>query len=305
MKTTSELLLMADQRRPRTQQREIGFSDLGSCRKRTGYKLAGVEPVNPLGNIQAVIGSAVHDMVAAIMREVAEPGDLVEHEVSFAGIKGHLDRYEAATETVVDTKTTSSRWLEHIKLHGPEFDHLWQVSCYCAGLITSGVPAKRIRIEYLARDTGEEWIWPGPDGVLLNPRNVRDAMEWLEAVRQADLDMLPRDHEPDSAFCLGCPFGGADGGICWEGHVPERDRRSVLFVENPDAAAWAAKLWDARQIAKAAKKDEDQAKGALDAIRPDDGGRVQLDDFDKDLDFRRNPRNPELFSLYFVSRRSR
>lgn len=301
MKTTSQLLLLADQRRPRTQQREIGFSDLGSCRKRTGYKLAGTEPVNQLGSIQAVIGSAVHDMVANIMRQVAEPGDLVEHQVTFAGIKGHLDRYEAATETVVDTKTTSSRWLEHIKLHGPEFSHLWQVSCYCAGLIAAGVPAKRIRIEYLARDTGEEWIWPGPDGVLLNPRNVRDAMQWLEAVRDADLDMLPRDHEPDSAFCLGCPFGGPDGGICWEGHVPERDRRTVLYVENPDAAEWATKLWAARQRKKAAETDENTAKAALDAIRPDDGGHVYIDGFDKELDFRRNPKNPEKWSLYFVA----
>jgi hypothetical protein len=299
MRTTSELLLIADQHRPRTRQKEIGVSDLGSCRRRVGYKLAGAEPVNPSGNIQAVIGSAVHDMVAQIMEKVAEPGDLVEHEVRFAGILGHLDRFEASTGTVVDTKTTGSRWLEHIKLHGPDHAHLWQVSVYAAALVTMGYDAKRIRIEYLARDTGEEYLWPGPDGAPLNPRNVRDAMEWLQQVRDTSLDMLPRDYDPDSVFCLGCPFGGPDGGICWEGHVPERDRRSVLYLDDPDAEKWASELFDLRAQIKALEAKEKRAKGALDAIRPEMGGHVRCGN--KTIDFRRNAKDPTKFSIYFVA----
>lgn len=262
MTTTSALLLLADQQRERTQQRGIGMSDLGSCRRRTGYKLAGVEPVNPVGSVQAVMGSAIHDMVAGILNAIAEPGDLVEHEVQFAGIPGHVDRYEAKSKTVVDTKTTSSRWLEHIKLHGPDHGQVWQISGYGAALIKAGYPVEAVQLDFLARDTGEEYVW----SKAFDPKDVRDALAWLKTVRDVDVDMLPRDYDPESVFCRGCPFGGIDGGICWEGHIPGRDFRSVLYVEDPDAGKWAQQLWDARQAVKPQKEAEAQARGALTGV---------------------------------------
>lgn len=274
MTTTSALLLLADQQRPRTLQREIGMSDLGSCRRRTGYKLASTEPVNPVGSVQAVMGSAIHDMVAGILAKIAKPGDLVEHETEFAGIKGHVDRYEAETQTVVDTKTTSSRWLEHIKLHGPEHSNIWQVSGYGAALHRSGYPVKRIQLDYLARDTGEEYVWSKP----FDPADVRDALSWLKLVRETPIDMLPRDYMPDSAFCRGCPFGGMDGGICWEGHIPGYGLATVLFVDNPDAALWAEELWAARQVGSEARATEKRARAALEAVVDPNGRTTQCGD---------------------------
>jgi hypothetical protein len=269
MPSTSELLLIADRARPRTQQREIGPSDLGTCRKRVGFKLAGTEPVNEAGSVVAMVGTAVHIAVAEAMHTVAAPGDLVEHPVTFAGITGTLDRYEAATRTVVDTKTTSRRMLEHHQLHGPPRPHIWQLSFYGAGLIEQGHEVERIRLEYLVRDTGEEWPHQQP----FRTSDVRDALMWLKTVRDTELAMLPRDFDPDSAFCRGCPFGGMDGGICWEGHIPGRDFRSVLYVENPDASMWAQQLWEARQHKTADAKIEAEARGALTAI-VDPGGRI-------------------------------
>ena len=298
MTTTAELLLAADRRRPRSQQREIGMSDLGSCRRRVGYKLAGTDPVNQCGSVQAVMGSAIHDMVADVLQETKGPDDLVEYEVRFAGVLGHLDRYEAAERKVADTKTTSSRWLEHIKLNGPEVGHLWQVNCYGAALIAEGRPVERVQLDYLARDTGEQWVWAD----RFDPQHVRDAFTWLAQIRDAELAMLPRDHDPDSVFCQGCPFGGEDGGICWQGHVPERDLLSVLFVEDPDSQRLADELWEVRQQIKALQARESRLKGALDGIRPDEGGRVQCGE--RTLDFRPSPYDPDRYSLYFVSGRS-
>lgn len=296
MRTTSQLLLIADSVRPRTLQRGIGMSDLGSCRRRVGYKLADTDPVNAVGNIQAVIGSAVHDMIANILTEIAEPGDLVEHPVEFAGIPGHIDRYEADTKSAIDTKTTSARWLEHIKIDGPEYGHIWQLSTYAAALINQGTPVHTIRLEYLARDTGEEFVWSKP----FDPQDVRDALAWLKVVRDTDLDMLPRDHDPDSPFCRSCPFGGADGGICWEGHIVGRDLRSVLYVEDPDAAKWADELSDSRTAATAAKARADRAKGALTAVVDPNGTPTKVGDrwlrFDSrgSLKFVSGPREEEL-----------
>lgn len=286
---------MADKRRPRSKQREIGMSDLGSCRRRVGYKLAGTAPVNQSGSVQAVMGSAIHDMVADVLKDTKGPADLVEHEVRFAGVLGHLDRYEAKARKVVDTKTTSSRWLEHIMLNGPEQGHVWQVSCYGAALLAEGKPVERVQLDYLARDTGEEWVW----SERFNPRHVRDAFEWLARIRDSDLAMLPRDHDPDSVFCQGCPFGGEDGGICWEGHVPERDLLSVLLVEDPDSAKHADELWRLRKQIKELTDRANRLKGVLDGVRPDQGGRVKLGD--RVIDFRQSADFPDRFGLYFVS----
>lgn len=286
MTTTSELLLRWDQQRTRSRQSEFGLSEIGGCRRRAGYRLAGTEPSNAGGSVQAAMGSAIHDAVDAIMAEVAAEGDLVQEEVVFVGIKGHLDRYEAATGTVCDTKTTSSRWAEHLRLHGPDTPHLWQVHLYGAALVKRGLPVRRVQIDYLARDSGEEFSWSGP---FVPKVYVRDALEWLRNVRETDLDMLPRDYLPDSPFCHSCRF--AD--ICWPDGLSSRAGRKVLFAEDPDARRWAEKLWQARLEEKDAKARAARAAGALEAVRPPEGvGRVQAGE--RVLDFRAN-------GLYFAA----
>lgn len=281
MPSTTDLILQWDRRRPRSQQKELGMSELGGCRRRAGYVIAGTEPTNPGGSVQAAMGSAIHDAVANILAElgVAES----EQEVQFGGLKGHYDRIE--DDCAIDVKTTSSRWLEHLKLHGPPYANVWQVSCYAAALVYKKHTIRRIRIDYLARDTGEEWSWSD----RFDPRHVRDALYWLKQVRETPLEMLPRDYEPDSGFCRGCKFLQ----VCWEGAVPNRSPLSVLFVEDPDAEKWAGQLWESRAAEKTAKKASKQALGALDALRPPEGmGRVQCGPYT--LDFRSN-------GVYFVA----
>lgn len=270
MVSTAELLLLGDQLRERTQQLEIGMSDLGACRRRTGYKIHKTVPVNKRGSVVAAMGSAIHDSVNRAIVNLGLENLTAEQEVEYAGIKGHFDRTED-DKVMVDLKSTSSRYLEHIKLHGADHNHIWQVSCYAAARIQQGYPISHIRIDYLARDTGEEYQWPDENGRPLDPQDIRDALNWLKVVRDTPLDALPRDYEPDSTFCRGCPYGGVDGGLCWENHTPGRDMRSVLFVEDPDAQKWADELWDARQAEKSAKTRAARAKGALSAV-VDPGG---------------------------------
>jgi hypothetical protein len=265
--TTAALLLLWDQRRPRTLQAEFGISELGQCRRRAGYRLNGIEPSNVGGSVQAVMGTAVHDAVASVYHELQAAGiipaeDLIEYEVRFAGILGHLDRYEAAAHRIIDTKTTTSRWLGHLKIYGPSLANLWQVHTYAAALIAEGRRVDEVAIDYLARDTGEEFRWTGP----FEPTRVRDALDWVRTVRTTPLEWLARDYDRDSPFCQHCPFLA----VCWSGGVPDRDPRSVLFIEDPDGAKWAGKLEQARADEADAKRRVTEAKGALDALRPDD-----------------------------------
>lgn len=270
--TTVDLLLDWDRSRPRSQQRQIGWSELGGCRRRAGYRLAGVEPTNDGGSVQAVLGTVIHEAVAERLREIAQPGDLVEEAVTFGGVLGHLDRYEAATASLIDTKTTSSRRLDTIRDDGPPQSAVWQINGYAAGLITRGIPVRLLVLDYVARDTGATWQWTSPP----DPQQVRDALAWLREVRETDVEWLPRDYDPDSVFCRGCQFRD----VCWPDRPDDpiqRDPRAVLFDERPDAAAWAAQLEQARADKADAEKREKEAKGALDALRPNVSGSATLD----------------------------
>lgn len=260
MTATSDLLLEWDKTRPRSLQRQFGMSELGGCERRAGYRLAGQEPTNASSSVQAVMGTAIHTAVAEVLHSAAKPGDLVEHQVEFAGILGHLDRYEAATHTLIDVKTTSSRWLEHIKVHGPEQSHLWQTHAYAAGLIAEGHRVEKVAIHYLARDTGEEWQY----SQLLDVQTIRQALAWVARVKATPIEQLNRDYAPDSAFCRSCPFLD----VCWEGASFGRDPRTVLYNEDPDAPAWVAKLERARADKKEAEQREETAAKALQALLP-------------------------------------
>lgn len=282
--TTADLLLRWDARRPRSKQTAFGMSELGDCRRRAGYRLAGVQPSNAGGSVQAVMGTAVHEAVARVLKELQAEGlipaeDLIEHEVRFAGIVGHFDRYEPAAARLTDTKTTSSNWLRKLKTNGPTRPNLWQTHGYGAALISEGHPVRTIAIDYIARDTGEPWRWTG----RFDARHVKDALAWVAEVRDTPLDDLPRDHDPDGPFCRHCPFFD----ICWDGYILDRDLRSVLYVEDPDAARWAKQLQKGRGLKAAGAKLEAEAKGALDALRPntEETATVRVPDLDRALKF--------------------
>lgn len=265
--STVELLLEWDQRRPRSQQREIGMSEFGGCQRRAGYQLTGTPPTDPKGSIQAVLGTAIHHVVGDVLQQLQTEGvipaeDLIEAEVHYAGVKGHLDRYEHHHQRVIDVKTRLARQVGLVKLHGPYKAEIWQVHLYGAGLITQGIPVASVAIDYLARDTGEEYRWEGP----FDPEAVRDALAWLDMVRVVPVEELRRDHAPDSAFCRGCQFRRA----CW-GETPEgRDPRVILLKEDPDVAKWAQRLQDAQAAKRDAEAAIEEAKGALDGARPSD-----------------------------------
>lgn len=279
--STAELLLEADWMRPRSQQRGLGISDLGGCRRQAGYKLHGYKLEKPSGSIQAVIGTAVHDKVDAELIQMRDaglipPDSVINEEVRFGGLTGHPDLY--VDGVLRDVKTLGyDAQLANYQLNGPPKRHLWQVMTYAAALIVTDRPVRVVQIDYLVRDSGNSWLWEGP----FDYEHVRDAMTWLTSVRETPLEWLARDYAPDSPQCRHCPFFNR----CWDGHVIDRDERSVLLVEDQDAAKWARKLEEARARLKDAKADEALAKGALDALRPNTEGRgeVQIDGYPKIL----------------------
>jgi len=275
--TTTGFLLAWDAGRPRTQQAEMGMSALGSCRRQAGYHLQGYEADEgfQFSGIQAVLGSAIHQVAADAARKLAgrpahtghdiqathgeaAPQILIENvEVRFGGLTGHPDLYYDGI--VRDIKTLGyTMQLEDRRQRGPRQRERWQVHTYGAGLIIAGYPVRTVQLDYVARDSGQEYLHEEPFDAAV----VGEAMTWLEDVRKTTAELLPRDYRPDSATCRSCPYFRR----CWNAE-PGTDDRHVLFIDNPDAAFWAQKLEAARAVKKRAEADEADARGALDALR--------------------------------------
>jgi len=78
-----------DARRTRSRQKKIGASDVGTCRRRTGYKLAGTRPTNEPTGLQAAMGTMLHKGVLDVLRR--EYGALTEVRLDSDLVRGHTD----------------------------------------------------------------------------------------------------------------------------------------------------------------------------------------------------------------------
>jgi hypothetical protein len=257
--TATEILLAYDRARPRSQQAEVGMSQLGACRRQTGYLLQGTPPDEDFreNGTQAVMGTAIHEVLAkglALLVPEAHAEKLVVH---FGGLMGHPDVYHDGI--LRDYKTLGySIQVESRRQRGPHQRERWQAHTYAAALIIGGFPVHTVQLDYIARDGGEEYLFEEPFDAVA----VAEAMNWLEDVRVTPIAQLERDYRPDSKLCQNCPFFRR----CWDAERGTDDRH-VLFADNPDAAAWALKLQAAQAVRKRAEQDEADAKGALDTLR--------------------------------------
>lgn len=254
-----ELLLAYDAVRPRTQQAEIGMSALGTCQRRTGYRVHGVPPDEDYqpGGVQNVMGTAIHEAFAQGARLALPQAQAEDLEVRFGGLTGHPDLY--CEGVVRDLKTLGyTMQVEDRRRNGPKRNERWQVHTYGAGLILRGLPVHTVQLDYLARDSGDEYLFEEAFDLAV----VAEAMEWLETVRTTEIALLSRDYRPDSAVCQSCEFFRR----CWDAERGTDDRH-VLFIDDPDALKWIELLTGAGLDKKFAQQQVDDAKGALDHLR--------------------------------------
>lgn len=257
-----------DADRPRSQQRRLGMSDVG-CRRKAGYILNGVEPTDDGFSMEAALGTAIHLPLADAARKLAGDRDLIEAEVEFAGILGHVDWVwvdPTGVAWVIDWKSVSFRRYEAAEEDGPSLGQLYQTVLYAAAAAAMGYKVRWIVLDYIGRDSGKLIRHVRP----FRLEEVRAALEWYAMIRDSDLEMLPRDYRPGSPFCDRCPFRTE----CWGSYArPKRSQLSALYVTDPNAPRWRDQLAEGRKMAAAGKAMADEARGALDAIRPNDKGR--------------------------------
>jgi hypothetical protein len=212
-----------DSRRTRSRQKAIGASDVGICRRRTAYKLAGTPATNTPEGLSAMVGTWIHKGYLAVMRK--EYGARIEVRLASPLVRGHAD---AVYEDLVEDGKTKSRFVyAAVQDAGPKLNEWFQLHLY-AWMLRNGfsvdkrrgypqpgekVPIERVRLRFINRDTGESF----PVQVPYDPAITAEAIGWIGGVydklENGGPENVPRDgHGPEvSAICDWCPFLDA----CW------------------------------------------------------------------------------------------
>lgn len=196
------LLLEHDSTRERSRQKTPGPSTVGACVRQASYMAHGVEPSDEIeGHVAAALATYIHAGVLAALEAVAGAMIEVKvGDPAFSGSLDALyltgqwlkkikpARYRPTVSedvnTVEDIKTTySGQSVAEYRRRGPNPAHVHQVLTYAYLISTFGVmvdekrpkvglqralsrvgpiPIQKVRIRYLGRDLGEEYVWEQP-----------------------------------------------------------------------------------------------------------------------------------------------
>lgn len=166
-----------DANQPRSLQRFMGPSEIGSpCMRQIGYKLAGTQPCNESADFWfAVIGTAVHDWLAAAMDTyqkvvLQRQRWLIEQRVPVAGdptsytTSGRSDVFDLDYGRVVDWKIVGTSSLRKYEQEGPSSDYRIQAHTYGKGWRQAGYDVKEVMNVYLPRSNflSKTHVWCEP-----------------------------------------------------------------------------------------------------------------------------------------------
>jgi hypothetical protein len=219
--TGAELLsLIAEHidRHPRSQQKRIGPSELGSpCARRLGYKLLDVEPVNPRpASWRPTIGTAAHAWLEQAMQAHNDSHThdrfyleerVTVGQVGGEDVDGSCDCYDRVTATVIDWKVVGVTALRKYRSNGPGEQYRRQVHLYGRGFVTAGLPVDHVAIMFLPNngELTDAHFWTEPyDQALAEDTLTRvdGIAQLVNGIGSAALPLLPTA----DAHCNFCPY---------------------------------------------------------------------------------------------------
>lgn len=205
---------------PRSLQKRIGPSEIGTCDRNVLHKLAGT-PEPPRGDSwPAAVGTAVHALVLDHWLPAANHGGaprwVTEHRVTVGHlpdgtpITGSADLFDSWSRTVVDLKVVGPRQLARYKSTGPSDRYRTQVHLYGGGYFLDphpwGVP-EHVAIWFLPRDgrLDQAHWWSEP----WDPHKWAAATSRLNGLwnelQKDGLDAALKKREPcDDRWCTWC-----------------------------------------------------------------------------------------------------
>jgi len=247
-----------DASRDRSTQTEVGPSEIGGCRRKVWYRLNAQPHTNEnQSKLAAIMGTAIHAAIEDAIGDIDPDGKeyLVETEVSYDGMKAHVDLFVPSTGAVIDWKTSKVKNLSYF----PSNQQRWQVQLYGYLLSKNGYEVKSVNLVAIARDGDEKDV-----KVYTEPYDetiAHAALLWLENVKKSKT--LP-DPEKDASFCKSyCQYYDASGELGCPGLIKERIVLSEVVIEDEEVDKHALHYLQLDSKIKELEKEKDSLKASL------------------------------------------
>lgn len=217
----ADLIVADDRDRPRSKQRRVGPSGLGTpCQRKLGYQILDVDRVNTSDPLAAWIGTAGHSSLERILD--GHPDWLTETRVELPGynITGTSDAFHLPSGTVVDWKFAGVAAMKKAKTAGADPQYRIQAHLYGYGMAIQGHNVNRVAIVYIPRSglSSGIHIWSEP----YDESVVEQTMRRYEAITTVAEQLGPASLGTAEAFCSWCPWwkpNATDLAVSCPGHI--------------------------------------------------------------------------------------
>jgi CRISPR/Cas system-associated exonuclease Cas4 (RecB family) len=247
-----------DASRDRSTQTEVGPSEIGGCRRKVWYRLNAQPHTNEnQSKLAAIMGTAIHATIEeAITKLDPEAKDyLVETEVSYDGMKAHVDLFVPSTGAVIDWKTSKIKNLGYF----PSNQQRWQVQLYGYLLSKNGYQVNTVNLVAIARDGEEKDVKVHSEPY--DETMAHAALLWLENVKNSK-ELPPA--EKDASFCKSyCQYYDASGELGCTGLIKERIVLSEVVIEDAEVDKHALHYLQLDTRIKELEKEKDSLKASL------------------------------------------
>ena len=199
-----------DSKRSRSQQVEIGPSQIGGCRRQVYYQLTDTPTIHQPDKLASIMGTGIHAMIADAIKSEDPFGDnfLIEQEMDAFGIPAHTDLYIKDRQLVVDWKTTTKAGLRYF----PSEQQIMQVQLYAHMLKANGENPKEVSLVTIARDGKMEHIQVHSEAY--DPAKAESGLLWLEEVKvAATKGEIPAPEKPKHFCFASCSWYDATGEV--------------------------------------------------------------------------------------------
>jgi CRISPR/Cas system-associated exonuclease Cas4 (RecB family) len=247
-----------DASRDRSQQTEVGPSEIGGCKRKVWYRLNAQPHTNEnQSKLAAIMGTAIHAAIEEAIGSLDPEGKeyLVETEVAYGDMKAHVDLFVPSTGAVIDWKTSKIKNLSYF----PSNQQRWQVQVYGYLLSKNGYEVKTVNLVAIARDGAEKDI-----KVHTEPYDetmALAALAWLENVKASPT--LP-EPEKDESFCKDyCQYYDATEEMGCGGLKKERIVLSEVVIEDAEVDKHALHYLQLDAKIKELEKEKDSLKASL------------------------------------------
>ena len=258
-----DILHAKENSRARSNQVQIGPSELGGCRRKVYYRLHDQHQTNDNEmKLAAIMGTAIHSAIEQAIALADPEGKkyLVEQEVEWGDMKAHIDLWIPETGDVVDWKTVKKNNLSYF----PSTQQRWQVQVYGYLLEKSGKgKPTQVNLVAIPRDGDERDIKVHSEPY--DPTIAEEALNWLAAIKETDSVPEP---ERDENYCkFYCKYYDATGDIGCVG-LKKKDGSGAEdnLIADPDADRAALLYLQLGQQIKELETQQDSLKESLQGL---------------------------------------